>query len=226
MSNNNSGTAGSPVEYVTTYTQHGSPNTVRSASSWGIVAPGGDPASDNDSDDLHWIENIWTTTPFIGFTGDTNFTGECTDDYPNGASASSPVDCRTLIAGTSMATPHVAGAAALILSATGLGFWIASLPASLNAYSYGAAVLWTWVELLAIAVGLSLGAAEIGMSCRLRGGPKSVVAVATGFHGVTLAAGLVVAAVSVMIAGSVLELLALNGTFLPRALSCRAARTT
>jgi hypothetical protein len=112
----------------------------------------------------------------------------------------------------------------LVLSATGLGFWIASLPASLNVYSYGAAVLWTWVELLAIAVGLSLGAAEIGMSCRLRGGPKSVVAVATGFHGVTLAAGLVVAAVSVMIAGSVLELLALNGTFLPRAPSSPAAR--
>jgi subtilisin family serine protease len=119
MSGNNSGTAGSPVEYVTTYTQHGSPNTVRSASSWGIVAPGGDPSGDNDNDDLHWIENIWTTTPFIGFTGDTNFTGECADDYPNGAGTTVPVDCRTLIAGTSMATPHVAGAAALILSATG-----------------------------------------------------------------------------------------------------------
>jgi len=105
------------------------------------------------------------------------------------------------------------GVAWIVLSAVGLGFWIVSLPASLNAYSYGGAVLWTWVELLAIAVGLSLGAAEIGMSCRLRGGPKSVVAVASGLHGVTLAAGLVVAAVAVMIAGSVLELLALNGSF-------------
>jgi putative Mn2+ efflux pump MntP len=75
-------------------------------------------------------------------------------------------------------------------------------------------VLWTWIELLAIAVGLSIGAAEVGMSCRMRGGPKAVVAVATGLHGVTLAVGLIVAAVAVMITGSVLELLALNGTFL------------
>jgi subtilisin family serine protease len=115
-SGNSSGTSGAPVEYVTSYSQYGSNNTKRSASAWGIVAPGGDPTNDNDNDDLHWIENIWTTTPFVGYAGDTNFTGECTDDYPGTAG---PADCRTLIAGTSMATPHVAGAAALILSATG-----------------------------------------------------------------------------------------------------------
>jgi hypothetical protein len=104
------------------------------------------------------------------------------------------------------------GAAWIVFSGIGLGFWIVSLPGNLNANSFGSAVLWTWVELLAIAVGLSLGAAEIGMACRMRGGPKTVVALASGLHGVTLAAGLVVAAVAVMIAGSVLELLALNGT--------------
>ena len=102
----------------------------------------------------------------------------------------------------------------LILAGTGLGLWIASLPGILNVYADGAAVLWTWLELLAIAVGLSIGAAEIGMSCRLRGGPKAVATVATGLRGLTLAGVLVVAAVFVMLAGSVLELLALNGTFL------------
>ena len=79
------------------------------------MAPGGDPANGNDANDLHWIENIWTTTPFTGFAGDQNFAGECTNDYPNSTLTSNP-DCRTLIAGTSMATPHVAGAAALILA--------------------------------------------------------------------------------------------------------------
>lgn len=129
---NDLGSAASPVEYVTSYTQYGSTNTLRSASSWGIVAPGGDPSSDNDSDDLHWIENIWTTTPYVGFGGDTNFAGECTDDYPNSTGLTSPVDCRTLIAGTSMATPHVAGAAALILSATGGGSSMYQSPSAMK----------------------------------------------------------------------------------------------
>jgi subtilisin family serine protease len=117
-SGNSLGTSSSPVEYVATYTQYGANNIAHNANSWGIVAPGGDPSGGNDNDNLHWIENIWTSTPFQSSSSDQNFTGECTNDYPNGTTATS-ADCRTLIAGTSMATPHVAGAAALILSATG-----------------------------------------------------------------------------------------------------------
>jgi subtilisin family serine protease len=110
------------LEYVTSYSQYGSPGSnYRNASAWGIVAPGGDPSSNDLSgtpDDLHWIENIWTTTPFVGYSGDQSFQGNCTSDYPID-SPTGLVDCRTLIAGTSMATPHVAGAAALILAVSG-----------------------------------------------------------------------------------------------------------
>jgi subtilisin family serine protease len=114
------GTAGKPVEYVASYSQYATPGTqYRSASAWGIVAPGGDPDGNTDNDDLHWIENIWTTTPYESSASDDAFLGECSQDYPNGSVFTGAVDCRTLIAGTSMATPHVAGAVALILSATG-----------------------------------------------------------------------------------------------------------
>jgi subtilisin family serine protease len=101
-------------EYVASYSNAGSPNNLRDPSSWGIVAPGGDPAGNSDPDKLHWIENIWTSTPFAAYPGDPNFAGECTDDFPNSKSTTPPVDCRILIAGTSMATPHVAGVAAIV----------------------------------------------------------------------------------------------------------------
>jgi subtilisin family serine protease len=106
------GSPATPVEYVASYSSYGSPAaSVRSTTAWGIVAPGGDPANDSDPDDLHWIENIWTSTPF-----DSKFAGGCTTDYPSGALTGGVIDCRTLIAGTSMATPIVAGSAALILA--------------------------------------------------------------------------------------------------------------
>lgn len=105
------GTPASPVEYVASYSNYGSPASsagctgAACSSAWGIVAPGGDPSGSSDNDDLHWIENLWTSTPF-----DSKFAGTCTPDF----GTSSVADCRILIAGTSQATPHVAGVAALV----------------------------------------------------------------------------------------------------------------
>lgn len=73
-----------------------------------MVAPGGDPSSADSSgtttDFLHWIENIYSSTAVQK--------GTCSSDFHS----SSVVDCRVLIAGTSMASPHVAGIASLILA--------------------------------------------------------------------------------------------------------------
>ena len=118
--------------------------------------------------------------------------------------------------------PYVAGVllwqgiAWLVLAAAGFSFWIMSLPAGLGPGSATGAILWAGAQLLAIGIGAGMGAAEIGMACRLRGGPRWVLTAAVG-QGVTLGANLVVAAVSILVIGSVLELLALIGVLLPPA---------
>ncbi len=65
-----------------------------------LVAPGGDPNPGNDTDYLHWIYNVATTT---GGAPDLKCSG----------------DCGFLFAGTSQATPQVSGAVALALAAKG-----------------------------------------------------------------------------------------------------------
>src|SRR5215472_11556194 len=123
--------------------------------------------------------------------------------------------------------PYVAGLllwqgiAWLLLAAAGFSFWIMSLPAGLGPGSATGAILWAGAQLLAIGIGAGMGAAEIGMACRLRGGARWVLAAAIGLQGVTLGASLVVAAVSIMIVGSVLELLALIGVLLPAPAAAR-----
>jgi subtilisin family serine protease len=109
--NNSNGSAAAPSEYVASYSSYGSPGAAyRSNTAWGIVAPGGDPSSDTDVDDLHWINNLYTSTP----SDPTDDTAQsCGADYGNTGPAA---ECQTQIAGTSMSTPVVAGAAALILA--------------------------------------------------------------------------------------------------------------
>ena len=114
--NSNGSAGGAATEYVASYTSTGGAASFRNASAWGIVAPGGDPSSNTDADDLHFIENIWTTTPVSQAFYAQYDTGDhtCPDPWVMAYTRY----CNVLIAGTSMAAPQVAGAAALVLAAT------------------------------------------------------------------------------------------------------------
>jgi serine protease len=101
LRDNNSGQLAGSTEYVTSYSQYGP--------GLGVVAPGGDP-SGNDQSPLHWIWNYSTTT--ANFPSD-----KCT--YANGTLSPVPTNCSAFFAGTSQATPQVAAAAALLISAAG-----------------------------------------------------------------------------------------------------------
>jgi hypothetical protein len=103
----------------------------------------------------------------------------------------------------------------LVLAAAGFSLWIAALPADLRAGSGSGAILWAGGQLLAIGIGAGMGVAEIGMARRLRGGPRWLLRATGSLQGVSLGTSLVVGAVSVMVVGSVLELLALSGVLLP-----------
>ena len=97
----------------------------------------------------------------------------------------------------------------LLLSAAGLAGWSASFPRGLS-LSGADPVFWAGVELLAIAIAAGLGAAEVGMACRMRGGPRVVVAMTGKLQGTVLAVALILAALLVMVGGSLLELMALG----------------
>jgi hypothetical protein len=111
------------------------------------------------------------------------------------------------------------GLAWLVLAAAGLGAWIAAFPAEPNLISAGGAVLWTGAELLGIILAVCLGAAELGMACRMRGGrPRLLLAMVLGIQGFMLTLALILAAFLITIGGSLLQLLVVG------ALAAAAAR--
>jgi hypothetical protein len=102
------------------------------------------------------------------------------------------------------------GATWLALAAAGLGLWIATLPGAIGPASGEAGMLWRCGELVAIAVGAGLGVTQVSMACRLRGGPRLLRALVHAVQGVTAAAGLVVIAISLIVASSTVVLVALT----------------
>jgi subtilisin family serine protease len=88
------GSASGAKEYVPAYS-----NTAPGLT---LVAPGGDPNGTTDTDQIHWIENAYTTQPGVG--------------TPACAPGTAPAACGALFSGTSVAAAHVAGAAGLLLA--------------------------------------------------------------------------------------------------------------
>jgi hypothetical protein len=105
----------------------------------------------------------------------------------------------------------VQGLAWLVLAGAGLSFWANRFPHTVNLVSGGGALLWTGIELLGLVFGTCLGAAEVGMACRMRGGrPRFLLIAASAIQGLMVAVGLILAALLVTLGGSMLELLALG----------------
>ena len=101
LRDNNTGTFAGSTEYVAPYSQYGP--------GLDVVAPGGDPGS-SDTNPLHWVWNYSTSTANFG-TGPGNG-DKCRTPSP-------ATSCTAFFAGTSQATPQVAGAAALLTAAAG-----------------------------------------------------------------------------------------------------------
>jgi hypothetical protein len=103
------------------------------------------------------------------------------------------------------------GAAWLVLAVIGLCVWLGTLPSGLVLGSPSGAMLWKSAELLAIAIGAVIGSAQASMACQLRGGRGLARAAAATLRGLTVASGLAAGAVGVLLVGSVMELIVLNG---------------
>jgi hypothetical protein len=103
------------------------------------------------------------------------------------------------------------GAAWLALAVIGLSVWLGTLPSGLVLGSPSGATLWKVAELLGIALGAVIGSAQASMACRLSGGRGLARAAAATLRALTVAAGLAAGAVGVLLVGSVMELIVLNG---------------
>jgi subtilisin family serine protease len=95
-------------EYVASYSNYATNTDTANGGAY-VVAPGGDPSSSETCstctvDHLHWIEHIYSSTAVQP--------GGCANTPP----ANENNNCRVLIAGTSQATPHVAGIVSLMLA--------------------------------------------------------------------------------------------------------------